>query len=160
LRILEKSRQPEAARDVHIDEAGAMVVRFETRQARQLRLDAARQRKYVERFRLCYEYWGAGDVSLADLCAEAGDALDGYAAETIQALCRAGIDRHERTGWIADQYYAGISSVGTAIRDETADSAARHAVAQTLQERLLRAEMRLRGGDNIRSVRPDAASVL
>jgi hypothetical protein len=137
-----------------------MVVRFETRQARQLRLDAARRRKYVERFRLCYECWVAGDVSLADLCAEAGDALDGYAADTIQALCHAGVARSERTGWIADLYCAGIGSVGTAIRDETADSGARHAVAQTLQERLLRSEMRLRGGDNIRSERPGAASVL
>lgn len=118
-----------------------MVIPFETRQTRQVRLDADRRQRYLQQFRRCYRQWTAGESTLAELCAGAGAALDGYATDTLEALRGAHVSGHKRTAWIAEQYNAGISSVGAAIRDEIEDASVRHAVAQTLQAGLFRAEL-------------------
>jgi hypothetical protein len=70
--------------------------------------------------------------------------MDGYAVETLYELRRAGVEG-DRADRLNDVYCGGLATVGASIRDEIADSSARHAVAQTLQERLLWAEMRWHG---------------
>lgn len=122
-----------------------MVVNFETRDARQRRLDSDRQRKYVEQFRTRCAQWSAGDLELAQLCAHAGRAMDGYAVETLYEMRRSGAGDDDRAERLNGVYCGGLAQVGAAIRDEIVDSSARHAVAQTLQERLLWAEMRWYG---------------
>jgi hypothetical protein len=123
-----------------------MVIRFEPLQKRLLRVDAARRRAYVDKVRRTYHAWEAGRISLARLCSEAGTALQDYASETLDALL-GGANAGREPGpsaWVLDAYHEGISRAGAAIRDAIADSTARHAVAQTLQERMLRAESLVR----------------
>jgi hypothetical protein len=119
-----------------------MVIRFEPLQKRLLRVDAGRRRAYVDKVRGVYKAWEAGRISLARLCSEAGTALQDYASETLDALLGGTNASREPkpAAWILDAYHEGISRAGVAIRDAIADSTARHAVAQTLQERMLRAE--------------------
>lgn len=123
-----------------------MVIRFEPLQKRLLRADAVRRRSYVEKVRRKYNAWQAGRIPLARLCTDAGDALQQYASETLDAFLTAGQTSRELepSVWVLEAYHDGISRAGIAIRDAIADTTARHAVAQTLQERLLRAESQLR----------------
>jgi hypothetical protein len=121
-----------------------MVIRFEPLQKRLLRADAARRRVFVHKVRRTYIAFQVGRIPLAKLCSDAGSALQDYAAETLDALLGAiGTREAELTSWALDVYHDGISQAGVAMRDAVADPAARHAVAQTLQERMLRAESRL-----------------
>jgi hypothetical protein len=120
-----------------------MVIRFEPLEKRLLRADAIRRRAYVAKVRSTYDAWAAGRVSLARLCSDAGDALQDYASETLDALAgsaNGSRDPEEPARWVLDAYHKGISRAGVEMRDAIADSNARHAVAQTLQERMLRAE--------------------
>lgn len=123
-----------------------MVIRFEPLQKRLLRADATRRRTYVAKVRSAYTAWAAGRVSLERLCSDAGDALQEYASETLDALVgsNGNRDRAEPAPWVLEFYDQSISRAGAAMRDAVADSTARHAVAQTLQERMLRAESCLR----------------
>ena len=124
-----------------------MVIRFEPLQERLLRADANRRRVYVAKVQTTYDAWAAGQIPLSRLCRDAGDALQDYASETLDALvgCANGSrDTEEPAPWVLDAYDEGISRAGIAMRDTIADSTARHAVAQTLQERTLRAESQLR----------------
>jgi hypothetical protein len=122
-----------------------MVIKFELRRNRLLHADAARRRSYVGKVRARNDAWVAGLIPLAKLCSDAGKALEDYAAETLDALL-SGVSGQEpgSTGWILVEYQHGISRVGAALRDAIGDPTARHAVAQTLQERLLRVESHLR----------------
>jgi hypothetical protein len=122
-----------------------MVIKFESRRNRLLRADAARRRSYVGKVRARNDAWVAGLIPLANLCSDAGKALEDYAAETLDALL-SGVSGQEpgSAGWILVEYQHGISRVGAALRDTIGDPTARHAVAQTLQERLLRVESHLR----------------
>jgi hypothetical protein len=119
-----------------------MVIRFETLEKRLLRADATRRRRYVAKVRSAYAAWAAGRVSLERLCNDAGDALQEYASETLDALVggNATRERPDLPPWVVGAYDQSISRAGAAMRDAVADSTARHAVAQTLQERMLRAE--------------------
>ena len=124
-----------------------MVIRFEPLQERLLRADAIRRRAYVAKVREAYFAWAAGGVSLSRLCSDAGDALQDYAAETLDAFVGSSNGSRESedpASWVLDAYHEGISRAGIEMRDAIADSTARHAVAQTLQERMLRAEACLR----------------
>jgi hypothetical protein len=121
-----------------------MLVPFETCETRHARLDAKRRADYLRRFRSRTRAWATGAVPLDELCTDAGAALEAYATETLDVLKRAARDPALRASWILQQYLSGISAMGTALRDEISDASARHAVAQTLQERVLRAEVRFR----------------
>jgi hypothetical protein len=124
-----------------------MVIQFEPLQTRLLRADAIRRRAYVAKVQAAYDAWVEGRVSLARLCSDAGDALQDYASETLDALvgtANGSPDPEEPAPWVPDAYHEGISRAGVAMRDAIADSTARHAVAQTLQERMFRAEAVLR----------------
>jgi hypothetical protein len=135
-----------------------MVIQFESLQKRLLRADAIRRRAYVAKVQAMYDAWVAGRVSLARLCSDAGDALQDYASETLDALvgsANGSRDPEEPAPWVLDAYQEGISCAGVGMRDVIADSTARHAVAQTLQERMLRAETILRQViDSSQPVRP------
>lgn len=121
-----------------------MVVPFETLLSRQRRLDADRRRRCLRQFRAWPAAFAAGRLTVDELCARAGEALDAYAAGTAEALRCGNLEDRERATWTAREYHDGIGSVAEAIRDEIDDLSARHLVAQTLQERLLRAELRFR----------------
>ena len=123
-----------------------MVIRFEPLQKRLIRADAIRRRAYVAKVRATYDAWVVGRVSLSRLRGDAGDALQDYAAETLDAFVGSsnGGREPEDPLWVVDAYHEGISRAGIEMRDAIADSTARHAVAQTLQERMLRAEACLR----------------
>jgi hypothetical protein len=119
-----------------------MIVPFENREERQRRLDGARRVECIRQFRLRWQQWQATDGSVHMLSADAARSFDGYASQMLEAL-RHVCQRNERdSAWISALYYDGISSVGTALRDLIDDASARHAVAQILQERVLRAELR------------------
>lgn len=124
-----------------------MVIQFEPLQKRLIRVDAVRRRNYVAKVKATYDDWAAGRIPLTRLCSDAGDALQDYASETLDALVGSGNgnrEPEEPASWVLDAYHDGISRAGVAMRDAIADSTARHAVAQTLQERMLRAEAYLR----------------
>lgn len=121
--------------------------------AAQAELDASRRRQSVERFSQLYRAWTAEKQPVTSLCSQAGDVLEDYAIETLGALVRAAAAVPQTaavTTWIVEQYHSGIGAVGAAIRDAIEDSTTRHAVAQTLQARLLHAESRLRVLGNTR----------
>jgi hypothetical protein len=125
----------------------SMVIQFEPLRKRLLRADAVRRRNYVAKVKATYGEWTAGRIPLTRLCSDAGDALQDYASETLDALvgsANGNRDPEEPASWVLDAYHEGISRAGVAMRDAIADSNARHAVAQTLQERMLRAEACLR----------------
>ena len=93
-----------------------------------------------------YNLWSTGAVSLDTLCSRAGDAFDQYAAAAFAALLRSGApsDAEASPNWMREYYRRAIVTVAHAIRDTIAESSPRHAVAQTLQTRMLRAETRFR----------------
>jgi hypothetical protein len=118
------------------------VIQFETLDQRMLRADTSRRRSSVEWVQREYSAWEAGDVSLEALCTGAGDALDAYASVTCRVLLRASRATFDpaAVNRILLAHSQGISQVGVAIRDAISDPSARHAVAQRLQERILRTE--------------------
>lgn len=118
-----------------------MVIPFESRELRYVRLDGARRQDCVQQFRRCRQQMGDG-LDVGALCVDASRAFDGYALQTLEALRRVNRGDDQRSAWVAAHYYDGISSVAIALRDQIEDAAARHAVAQKLQERVLRAELR------------------
>lgn len=90
--------------------------------------------------------WTTGAISLETLCSRAGDAFDACARATFDAL--RGVenppDAADAPKWMRQHYRRAVIGVAHAIRDAIGDSNARHAVAQTLQTRMLRAETRFR----------------
>jgi hypothetical protein len=111
--------------------------------------------RYLEGFRLRYDAWARGDIELAELCVEAGDTFDAYAAETLAAALAIATTPSQPTAlaaWVHERYLDGIATLGEAIRDEASDPDVRHALAQTLQHRVIRAELRLL--DPAQSARP------
>ena len=120
-----------------------MVIPFQPLQARMVRIDAVRRHSYVENVRTAQKAWLAGRLSLARLCAGAGDALHEYASETLSALLTSSGRYGRRTApWVLEAYVKAIGHTAVAMRDTITDSEARHAVAHTLQTRLLREESR------------------
>lgn len=120
---------------------------FETIKAQLREAEAQRRQECLEAFRERCGDWACGDCPLSTLCQEAGDALESFALKMLEMLLSSTATVDERTtltAWIVERYHESISVIGAAIRDEIADQHARHAVAQTLQERLLRVELRLR----------------
>lgn len=120
-----------------------MVIPFESLEARVHRLDTLRRRTYLDNVRARHEDWAAGKIPLETLSRDAGDAFEAYAAEGFDAILR-GNPSEEPPACLVESYYEGIAALGAAIRDAVLDASARHTVAQVLQERLLRAEIRLR----------------
>ena len=122
-----------------------MVLPFESLKARVQRLDDSRRTAAVEEVRACYARWTAGDITLAMLCADAGDALDRFAMDTLDSWLGAiassrGINLQR---WLMDEYPESVGQTANAIRDVIGDRAARHAVAQNLQTGVLQAQSHL-----------------
>ena len=119
-----------------------MVIQFEPLQERLVRVDAVRRHLYLDKVRRSQAAWMAGRIPLTSLCNAAGNALQAYASETLSALLNTSGGNHERrtAPWVREAYLEAISNAAVAMRDTITDSEARHAVAQTLQARLLRAE--------------------
>jgi hypothetical protein len=119
---------------------------FELFRDRLVRADEDCRRSYVESLRQRYKAWESGVLPLAGLCAEAGDALEAYAAETLITLVTAAPEHPEceAAQWIPSTFKESIGRAGADMRDAIDDSTARHAVAQALQACLLRAESQLR----------------
>jgi hypothetical protein len=85
-----------------------------------------------------------GDVgALAEL---AGQELEQYARWLLRTLLAAAGGAHEpdAVSWVQHHYHEAVAGVGTSLRDAIRVSAARHAVAQTLQAKLFEAEIELR----------------
>ena len=122
-----------------------MVLPFESLKARLQRLDETRRVACVEEVRLRYNRWRSGELPLTTLCAEAGDALDRYSIETLDAWLTgvASSRGPEPQRWLADEYPESVGRTATAIRDVIAEPAARHAVAQILQTGVLQAHSQL-----------------
>lgn len=121
-----------------------MVIRFEPLQKRLLRLDAVRRRVYVAKVRRKYAAWNSGRIPLSRLCRDAGEALQSYASEARHAYLTVHAGRGSAApAWAVDAFHEGISRAGVAMREAIEDAAARHAVAQALQEQMLRAELHL-----------------
>lgn len=118
-----------------------MVVPFESRDARLRRLDQIRRQECAQQFHLRFLQWQEADLSARTLCDDAARTFDGYAAQFLDSLRRMG-SGESIDPTIGVRYYDGIFSVATALRDAIDDASARHEVAQTLQERVLRAELR------------------
>jgi hypothetical protein len=96
--------------------------------------------------RLNYEDWRGGQVSLEAACAAAGQALDRYAATTLETLLSSTDSKGQRqsAGSVSEHYREAVGSFAREIRGVFADARGGHAVAQVLQTLLLRAETRLR----------------
>ena len=120
-----------------------VLLEFETRSARQARMAASRHWNYLDQFRILCERYRAGESELTVLCAQAGTTLERYSAETLEALRSESRDSGKGPTWLLNEYHAAITTLAGALRDELCDPSERHALAQTLQERLLRAELRL-----------------
>jgi hypothetical protein len=122
-----------------------MVIQFETRAAREIRLARAKRLECVRLFRGRYERWSErGERDTRSLCAEAASSFDSYASQALDALRFVNPAVSEGSGDVAAHYLDGFGILGIALRDAVTDASARHAVAQTLQERTLLAELSLR----------------
>jgi hypothetical protein len=85
-----------------------------------------------------------GDVgALAEL---AGHELEQFARWLLQTLLAASEGAHDpdAASWVEHHYHESVADVGAALRDAIRVSAARHAVAQTLQAKVFEAEIELR----------------
>lgn len=100
----------------------------------------------LDAIRLNYADWRTGKVPLEAVCAAAGQALDRYAAATLETL----LSSIDTTGQaqparsISEHFREAVGSFARDIREVFADARGGHAVAQVLQTLLLRAETRLR----------------
>jgi hypothetical protein len=120
-----------------------VVIKFESLDERLVRADDALRRGYVERVRRDYAAWQAEHIPLEALCERAGEALRAYASDTLAALLRTvrpGPEPEIASERLREAFNSRISRTAVAIRDVFSDSSIRHAVAQRLQEQLLRAE--------------------
>jgi hypothetical protein len=124
-----------------------VVVKFESLEERLVRADDALRCGCVERVSREHAAWQAGRVSLEALCERAGEALRAYASETMAALLktvRPGPEPEDASERLRATFNGRIARTAVAIRDVFSDSSIRHAVAQRLQEQLLRAEAEFR----------------
>jgi hypothetical protein len=88
----------------------------------------------------------APDGDVGALAALAGHELEQYAKWVLQTLLSAAGGAHdpEAVSWIQHHYHEAVADVGISLRDAIRVSAARHAVAQTLQAKVFEAEIELR----------------
>lgn len=124
-----------------------VVIQFEPLEERLVRADDVRRRSYVERVQRDYAAWQARRISVEVLCERAGEALHAYADETLAALLKTPGSSDSPQGAskrLLEAFNSRVGQAGVSIRDVIADSSIRHAVAQRLQERLLRAEAEFR----------------
>lgn len=114
--------------------------------SRLARQNAALLEVHLEKVRLVYGSWTDGKVSLDALCATAGDEFDEYAVAAFEALLTGPgpADTADAAKWMREHYRRRIVGAAQAIRDVFTESSARHAAAQILQTRMLRAEARFR----------------
>lgn len=89
-----------------------------------------------------HRLWAAGKISLDTLCIRAGDAFDACADAIFDAVHA--LPPGEAPASLRQQYRRAVLGAAHAIRDAITDSTARHAVAQTLQTRMLHVESRSR----------------
>lgn len=121
-----------------------MVIPFEPLEARLRRQTAERAQTCLADFCRRHKVWASGAVPLSRLCTDAGDALDWYAVELFDVLLSGAHTCDGPAPWVLDMYHEAIAAVAAALRDAVGDAAARHAVAQVLQARVLRIEVRAR----------------
>lgn len=122
----------------------SLVLPFEPLKDRFRRLAESRRVECVAYVRARYELWTAGEVSLDQLCGDVGRALQEYSDATIAVYGgRTSRAADHQQSFLTEEFVKAIGEAATAIRDAITDPAARHAVAQVLQTRVLLAQSRL-----------------